>query len=178
MMESRACLWISRIGLTLEWVALGVWVGGLLILVAAVIPAVFNTFGGQDSGGFFLTRAFEGFNRAVMVVMVVMIAGMVWRRWVQHPVMAPTALEMVLLGAMVLIAGIIIGVLHPQAARLQAEAFAIKDDAARKAAFEAFFKLHMPVRALYMVNLCLGIALMGVRVNHTLHTLRVSKGQA
>ena len=66
MMESRARLWISRIGLTLEWVALGVWVGGLLILVAAVIPAVFNTFGGQDSGGFFLTRAFEGFNRAVM----------------------------------------------------------------------------------------------------------------
>lgn len=178
MMESRASLWISRIGLTLEWVALGVWVGGLVILVAAVIPAVFNTFGGQDSGGFFLTRTFEGFNRAVLVAIVVMVAGMGWRRWVQHPVMAPTTFEMVLLGVMVLIAGIIIGVLHPQAARLQAEAFAIKDDTARKAALGAFFKLHMPVRALYMVNLCLGIVLMGVRVNHTLHTWRVSKGQA
>jgi uncharacterized membrane protein len=178
MMESRAFFWMSRIGLTLEWVALGVWVGGLVILVAAVIPAVFNTFGGQDSGGFFLTRAFEGFNRAVMVAMVVMIAGLLWRRWVQHPVMSPTSLEIALFGLMVLIAAIIIGVLHPQAATLQAEAFAIKDDAARKAAFEAFFKLHMPVRALYMVNLCLGIALMGVRVNYTLHTLRASKGQA
>ncbi len=177
MRELRGGLWMSRICLTLEWVALGVWVGGLLILVAAVIPAVFNTFGGQDSGGLFLTKAFEGFNRAVMVAMVVMIAGMVWRRWVQHPVMAPTTLEMALLGVMVLIAAIIIGFLHPQAAVLQAEAFAIKDEASRKAAFEAFFKLHMPVRALYMVNLCLGIALMGVRVNHTLHTLRVSKGQ-
>jgi len=175
MMESRAFLWMSRIGLTIEWLALGVWVGGLVILVAAVIPAVFNTFGGQDSGGFFLTRAFEGFNRAVMAVMAVMIVGLVWRRSVQHPVMAPTALEMGLLGVMVFIAVLIIGVLHPQAATLQAEAFAIKDEAARKAAFEAFFKLHMPVRALYMVNLCLGIALMGVRVNHT---LRVSKGQA
>lgn len=184
MMGPRAFLWMSRICLTLEWMALGVWVGGLVILVAAVIPAVFNTFGGQDSGGFFLTRAFEGFNRAVMVVMVILLAGLVWRRRVRHPVMCPTSLEMSLLGAMVLIAALIIGVLHPQAATLQAEAFAIKDEAARKAAFEAFFKLHMPVRTLYMVNLCLGVALMGVRVNHTLHTLyeshtlRVSKGQA
>ena len=175
MTESRSLLWGSRFGLTLEWLALGVWVGGLVILVAAVIPAVFNTFGGQDSGGLFLTRAFEGFNRAVMAAMAVMVAGMVWRRWVQHPVMAPTSLEMALLGAMVFIAAIIIGVLHPQAATLQAEAFAIKDEAARKAAFGAFFKLHMPVRALYMVNLCLGVVLMGVRVNYI---LRVSKGQA
>lgn len=175
MRESRACLWMARIGLTLEWVALGVWVGGLVILVAAVIPAVFNTFGGQDSGGFFLTRAFEGFNRAVMAVIAVLIAGMVWRRSVQHSMMAPTTLEMALLGVMVFIAAIIIGFLHPQAAMLQAEAFAIKDETARKAAFEAFFKLHMPVRALYMVNLCLGIVLMGVRVNYT---LRASKGQA
>ena len=112
-----------------------------------------------------------------MAVMAVMIAGLVWRRSVQHPVMLPTTLEIGLLGAMVLIAGLIIGVLHPQAAMLQAEAFAIKDEAARKAAFAAFFKLHMPVRALYMVNLCLGIALMGVRVNHTLQTLQVNKGQ-
>lgn len=173
-MEPRTWLWTSRICLTLEWVALGVWVGGLVILVAAVIPAVFNTFGGQDSGGFFLTRAFEGFNRAVLVAMVVLLGGLAWRRSVQHTVMEPTVTEMILLGAMVLIAGVIIGILHPQAAALQAEAFAIKDDAARKAAFEAFFKLHMPVRTLYMVNLCLGIALMGVRVNHT---LRLSKGQ-
>ena len=72
-------------------------------------------------------------------------------------------------------AALIIGVLHPQAAALQADAFAIKDEAARKAAFQAFFKIHMPVRALYMVNLCLGIVLMGVRVNHT---LRGNKGQA
>ena len=174
MMESRSFLWMSRIGLTLEWVALGVWVGGLIILVAAVIPAVFNTFGGQDSGGFFLTRAFEGFNRAVMVAMAIMIAGLVWRRSVQHPAMTPTSFEMVVLGVMVLIAGIIIGVLHPQAAALQAEAFAIKDEAARKAALGAFFKLHMPTRVLYMVNLCLGIVLTGLRANST---LRVSKGQ-
>ena len=37
----------------------GLWIGGLLVLVAAVIPAVFNTFGGQTRR-FFLTRAFDG----------------------------------------------------------------------------------------------------------------------
>ena len=51
----------------LELTALGTWIGGLIILVGAVIPAVFNTFGGQDSGGFFLTRAFEGYNRIVLI---------------------------------------------------------------------------------------------------------------
>lgn len=174
-MEGRVFLWGSRICLTLEWLALGTWVGGLLILVAAVIPAVFNTFGGQDSGGFFLTRAFEGFNRAVLGSMAVLVAGAVWRYRIRHPAMMPTRAEAAVLGAMVLIAALIIGVLHPQAAALQADAFAIKDEAARKAAFQAFFKIHMPVRALYMVNLCLGIVLMGVRVNHT---LRGNKGQA
>ena len=67
-MEGRTFLWASRICLTLEWLALGLWVGGLLVLVAAVIPAVFNTFGGQDSGGFFLTRAFEGFKNRILRV--------------------------------------------------------------------------------------------------------------
>ncbi|MFO0707441.1 MAG: hypothetical protein U0412_11375 [Nitrospira sp.] len=173
-MEGRAFLWTSRICLTLEWLALGLWVGGLLVLVAAVIPAVFNTFGGQDSGGFFLTRAFEGFNRVVLGSLAVLVAGMMWRYRVHHPVMAPTRAEVAVLGTMVLIAALIIGVLHPQAAALQADAFAIKDEAARKAAFQAFFKVHMPVRALYMVNVCLGIVLMGIRVNHT---LRGNKGQ-
>ena len=52
--------------LALEWVALAVWVGGMVVLSGAVIPAVFNTFGGQDSGGMFLTRAFEGYHRFVI----------------------------------------------------------------------------------------------------------------
>ena len=51
--------------LTLEWLALSLWIGGMAVLIGAVIPAVFNTFGGQDSGGLFLTRAFEGYQRFV-----------------------------------------------------------------------------------------------------------------
>jgi len=66
-----------------------------------------------------------------------------------------------------LIAGIIILVLHPQAAALQAEAFAVKDELARKAAFEAFFRLHMPVRSLYMVNLMLGMVLLVMKAKRS-----------
>lgn len=45
--------WTLVMSLMSEWVALGIWIGGLVVLVAAVLPAVFNTFGGQDSGGLF-----------------------------------------------------------------------------------------------------------------------------
>lgn len=156
--------WGLVLGLASEWVALAIWIGGLIVLVASVLPAVFNTFGGQDSGGLFLTRAFEGYNRLVLGAIVVLAGGMAWRAWRAPSDYAATWVEGLLFGTMVLIAGIIIFYLHPLAAARQAEAFALKAGEGRKEAFEAFFKLHMPVRTLYMVNLCLGLALVGVRV--------------
>jgi uncharacterized membrane protein len=153
--------------ITCELLALAVWIGGLLVLVAAVIPAVFNTFGGQDTGGFFLTRAFDGYNRLVLGSAAILIAGILWRAWLFQRGLADdeiTRTEWLLLGAMLLTAGVLTFVLHPQAAALQAQAFASKGDEARKAAFEAFFQLHKPVRVLYIVNVGLGIALLTVRV--------------
>lgn len=153
--------------ITCELLALAVWIGGILVLVAAVIPAVFNTFGGQDTGGFFLTRAFDGYNRLVLGSAAILIAGIVWRAWLYQKGLTEeeiTRTEWLLLGAMLLTAGVITFVLHPQAAALQAQAFASKGDEARKAAFEAFFQLHKPVRVLYIVNVGLGIALLTVRV--------------
>ncbi len=147
--------------------ALAVWIGGLLVLVAAVIPAVFNTFGGQDTGGFFLTRAFEGYNRLVLGAGAILIAGILWRAWLYQQGLADEAItrtEWLVLGAMLLTAGVITFVLHPQAAALQAQAFASKGEEARKAAFEAFFQLHKPVRVLYILNVGLGIALVTLRV--------------
>jgi len=155
--------------LTCEWLALGIWVGGLLVLIGAVIPAVFNTFGGQDSGGFFLTRAFEGYNRFVIGALAVLCAGTWYRWWSGDPAVLVSRSEMALLLGMSVIAGIIILWLHPQAASLQAQAFAVKDEVARKAAFEAFFRIHMPVRSLYMVNLVLGILLTGIKARRLLH---------
>ncbi|MCG3778697.1 MAG: hypothetical protein JW388_1421 [Nitrospira sp.] len=154
--------------LTLEWLALGVWVGGLLVLIGAVIPAVFNTFGGQDSGGFFLTKAFEGYNRFVVGALEVLCAGTWYRWWSGHQDVAVRRGEMALLVGMTVIAGIIILWLHPMVASLQAQAFAVKEEAARKAAFEAFFRVHMPVRSLYIVNLVLGIILTGIKAKQLL----------
>jgi uncharacterized membrane protein len=155
--------------LTLEWLALGVWVGGLLVLIGAVIPAVFNTLGGQDSGGLFLTRAFEGYNRFVIGAIVILCAAAWYRWWSGDPAVRLGREEMALLAGMVVIAGIIIVVLHPHAAALQAQAFAMKEEAARKAAFEAFFRIHMPVRSLYIVNLVLGILLIGIKTKRSLY---------
>jgi TRAP-type mannitol/chloroaromatic compound transport system permease large subunit len=65
-------------------------------------------------------------------------------------------------------AGVIILVLHPQAVALQAEAFAAQEDAAKKAAFEALFRVLMPIRILYGVTLVLGVVLMGIKTNRSL----------
>jgi uncharacterized membrane protein len=147
-----------------EWIALSVWIGGLIVLVAAVLPAVFNIFGGQDAGGLFLTRAFEGYNRLVVGAMVVLAAGMGWRAWYAPSAYAVSPAEAWIYTVMVVIAGIIILYLHPLAAVRQADAFALKTGEGRKEALEAFFQLHMPIRTLYMINLALGIILAGVRV--------------
>jgi uncharacterized membrane protein len=160
--------------LTLEWLALGVWVGGLMVLVGAVIPAVFNMFGGQDTGGFFLTRIFEGYNRFVIGAMATLSLTMWYRWWSGDPTVQVGRGEIMLLSMMMVIASAIILWLHPRAAALQAEAFAAKDEQVRKAAFEAFFRLHMPVRSLYMVNLVLGIVLMGIKAKRFLPREQVS----
>ena len=156
--------WGLVLCLTGEWIGLALWIGGLVALIAAVLPAVFNTFGGQDAGGLFLTRAFEGYNRLVLGAIVIVAGGIIWRRWYAPPAYRPARLEWWLVGVMVLIAATIIFYLHPLAAARQAEAFALKAGEGRKEAFEAFFRLHLPVRTLYMVNLCLGIGLVGVRM--------------
>ena len=170
----RMARWGMVCCLTLEWLALGIWVGGLLVLIGAVIPAVFNTFGGQDIGGLFLTQAFEGYNRFVIGGVAVMCAAAWYRWWSGDQAVAVSRGELALLAGMVLIAGIIVVVLHPYAASLQAQAFAVKEEAARKAAFEALFRILLPVRLIYMVNLALGIFLIGIRANLSLSREKAS----
>jgi len=165
---SRPVQWAKVCGLSLEWLGLGIWVGGLIVLIGAVIPAVFNTFGGQDQGGFFLTRAFEGYNRLILVVMGVLAGVGVYRWRHDDPDIALSRSEIILFVLMGVVACTIILVLHPWAASLQAEAFAAKEEQARKAAFEAFFRLHMPLRSLYIVNLAFGIALIVVKAKRLL----------
>lgn len=163
---------LSRWGMvgcfTFEWVALAVWIGGMVVLSGAVIPAVFNTFGGQDSGGMFLTRAFEGYHRLVIGAGAILCATVCYRRWSGDPILDVGRSEMVVLALMVAIAGLIIVVLHPNAAALQAQAFATKDEAVKKEALEALFRVLMPIRSLYMLNLLLGLVLIAIKVNRSL----------
>jgi uncharacterized membrane protein len=170
----RMSRWGMICCLTLEWLALGIWVGGLLVLIGAVIPAVFNTFGGQDIGGLFLTQAFEGYNHFVIGAMTILCAAAWYRWWSGDQAVAVSRGELALLAGMVLIAGVIIIVLHPYATSLQAQAFAVKEEAARKAAFEALFRVLLPVRLIYMVNLAMGILLIGIRANLSLPREKVS----
>ena len=155
--------------LTLEWLALGVWVGGLLVLIGAVIPAVFNTFGGQDLGGLFLTRAFEGYHHFVIGALAILCAASWYRWWSGDPAVGVGPGEMTVLAVMVVTAGVIIVWLHPHAAALQAQAFAVQEEAAKKVAFEALFRVLMPVRWLYMVNLALGILMIGIKAKRSLY---------
>lgn len=155
--------------LTCEWVALAVWIGGMVVLSGAVIPAVFNTFGGQDSGGMFLTRAFEGYHRLVIGAGAILCATLSYRWWSGDQMLNVGWSEMTVLAVMVGIAGLIIMVLHPNAAALQAQAFATKDETVKKAALEALFRVLMPIRSLYMLNLLLGLVLIAIKVNRSLH---------
>ena len=54
--------------------ALVVWVGGLVSIIAAVIPAVFNTIS-METGGRMLTRMFQGYDRLALVSAGLIVAG-------------------------------------------------------------------------------------------------------
>lgn len=140
----------------------------MVVLSGAVIPAVFNTFGGQDSGGMFLTKAFEGYHRFVIGSMGILCGGLWYRWWSGLPAAQVGRGELILLMLMIVIAGLIIVVLHPKAAAFQMQAFSTKDMLAKKEALEALFRILLPIRSLYMVNLGLGLALIGIKAKQSL----------
>jgi len=157
--------WLTALH-TLELVALAAWTGGLLVIVGAVIPAVFNAFG-MEPGGRFLTRVFDGYNRITIAAIVILVAASGWRTWNVHTWSGGNRMgrpELVLLCLMILVATSIILWLGPWSVTLQEEAFAAQGEEAKKAAYDAFFRTHTLVRGLYLVNLGLGIALVAVKV--------------
>lgn len=154
---------------TLELIALAIWTGGLVVIVTAVIPAVFNSIG-MEPGGRVVTRVFEGYNRSTAVAIVVLVICSAARAWKDREKPARersvTRLESLLLLIMIAVAVAIIALLGPHTIALQEHAFAAKEEAEKKQAYEAFFRAHRIVRALYLANLGLGIALMAVKVRH------------
>ncbi|HJU06418.1 MAG TPA: DUF4149 domain-containing protein, partial [Nitrospiraceae bacterium] len=136
-------------------------------IVGSVIPAVFNSFG-MEAGGRFLTRVFDGYNRFVLAAIALLIAAGAGRVWIaaryrfsSHP---SIHVEFVLLGLMIAVALTITLWLEPRSVGMQEAAFAVKDGAAKKTAYGAFFQAHSIVRGLYVTNLALGIVLIAVKL--------------
>jgi uncharacterized membrane protein len=177
MNSERARRWIIVCS-TFELLALSIWIGGLIMIVAAVIPAVFNSLG-MEPGGRLLTRVFEGYNRLVLVSAGMLVVGAMTRALLSLSVesvhVGLSRVEWTVAVTMIALAAMVIFVLEPSSVRLQERAFAMKDEVERKAAYESFFKSHTIVRALYVVNLGLAIALIPIKVRSLIDMGRVIK---
>jgi len=57
-------------------------------------------------------------------------------------------------------------VLGPKAVALQEAAFAADSQEAKKTALDAFFRMHMIVRALHLINAGLAVSLLAVKFRH------------
>ncbi len=147
----------------MEALALAVWVGGLASIIAAVIPAVFTTIG-METGGRMLTRTFQGYDRLVLVSAGLIVAGTLVRVFVSGPWREQIGMiELALLATMIVFAMTLTFWLTPETTRLQELAFSAKEGA-KRAAYDEFFVYHRVARALYILNLGLGIALVCVKV--------------
>lgn len=147
----------------MEALALAVWVGGLASIIAAVIPAVFTTIG-METGGRMLTRTFQGYDRLVLVSAGLIVAGTLVRVFVSGPWREQIGMiELALLATMIVFAMTLTFWLTPETTRLQELAFSAKEGA-KRAAYDEFFVYHRVARALYILNLGLGIAVLCVKV--------------
>lgn len=150
----------------LEVLCLAIWIGALTIILVAVIPAVFNTLG-METGGRFLRRVFDSYNMVTSGIVIVLVLTTVVRA---RSVAASGVLqevgrvEIVLLAALALVTTLIVMVFGPRAIELQEGAFAADGELAKKVAYDAFFRTHMIVRALHLVNAALAVSLLVVKI--------------
>jgi uncharacterized membrane protein len=161
---------LLTVSYTLELLALAVWIGGLVVIVASVIPAVFNTLG-MEAGGRFLGRVFNGYNFLIAVAIVVLVSSGIWRLYAGSHGLPEAQLarsELLLMTTMIGIAAVITLVLAPRTIELQEAAFMARSKAAQQVAYDAFFDAHRIVRALYVTNLVLAVALTAVKVQRWL----------
>jgi len=145
-----------------EVIALAVWVGGLVSIIAAVIPAVFGSPVTIEAGGRLLTKTFHGYDRLVLVSAGALMLSMLTREVVAKDLISRP--EWAVAGIMVMVAVGLTFYLNPEVVRLQELAFAERETEAKKAAYEAFFHYHWIARALYLINLGLGATLLCMKV--------------
>jgi uncharacterized membrane protein len=151
------------IGYFVEMCALTLWVGGLIVIIAVVIPAVFNSFG-MEPAGRFLRRVFDGYGYLNLGILLVLslVAFLRYRTYGHDPslLFSVTSGEWWLIGSMCVVTIGILGILGPQAMALQEVAFEAITQEQKEAAYADFFRVHMIVRALHLVNLGLAFSLL------------------
>ena len=145
-----------------EIFALTLWVGGLIVIIAVVIPAVFNSFG-MEPAGRFLRRVFDNYGYLNVGILFILsfLVFFRYRMYGSHPsqLFSVTSGEWWLLGGMIVVTIVILGILGPQAVALQEEAFEAISKEQKELAYAKFFRVHMIVRALHLVNVGLAFSL-------------------
>jgi len=161
----------GMIGFFVEMCALTLWVGGLVVIIAVVIPAVFNSFGIEPAGRF-LRRVFDGYGYLNLGILLVLslIAFLRFRTYGRDTtfIFSVTEWEWWLLGGMFVVTMGILGILGPQAVTLQEQAFEAISKEEKDLAYGQFFRLHMIVRALHLVNVGLAFSLFILKLRKTL----------
>ena len=150
----------------LELIGLTMWIGGITIILVGVIPAVFNTLG-METGGRFLRRIFDGYNMLTSGIVILLISTAGFRFWKSRhspeQVVPVKRTELGLLISLVIVTISIVLVLGPKAVGLQEAAFAAESQDMKKVAYDAFFRTHMIVRALHLINAGLAVSLLVVK---------------
>ena len=149
-----------------ELLGLTIWIGGLAVILTTVIPAVFNTLG-MEQGGRFLRKVFDGYNNLTSGIVILLLGTAAIRTWkvrqMPERTLSVSRSEWGILIALVLVTGSIVLILGPQAIALQEIAFAADTQEAKKTAYDAFFRTHMIVRALHLINAGFAISLLVVK---------------
>jgi len=149
-----------------ELLGLTIWIGGLAVILTTVIPAVFNTLG-MEQGGRFLRKVFDGYNNLTSGIVILLLGTAAIRTWKVHRmperILSVSRVEWGVLIALVLVTGSIVFILGPKAIELQEIAFAAETQEAKKIAYDVFFRTHMIVRALHLINVGLAISLLVVK---------------
>lgn len=168
---ARAFRWYVSCSL-LELLGLMTWIGGLAVILTAVIPAVFNTLS-MEAGGRLLRRVFDGYNAMTGGIVVLFVSTALFRHWQRQraPDRIPplTRLEVGLLVSLACVTCLIVVVLGPKAVALQEAAFAATTPEMKKTAYDAFFDAHLIIRALHLVNGGLAVSLLAVKFRQWIH---------
>ena len=149
-----------------ELLGLIIWIGGFAVILTTVIPAVFNTMG-IEQGGRFLRKVFDGYNNLTSGVVILLLCTAILRTWkvqnMPEQILSVSREEWMLLGSVVFVTGLIILILGPRAVELQEGVFLAETQEAKKTAYDAFFRTHMIVRALHLINVGFAVCLLIVK---------------